>query len=186
MILCASVAVSAAACSTPYGARVRDDARTIERDCDPKKLADAGAAWASVGDSPRSAQYLELAIACGAPESEIFPKLLVVLVRDKQYRSAVLATENHLRLHPGDVRARVVLASLYASVGDGAFARKEYETILRQEPDNAAAHYSLALILRGEQNDPLGADRHFREYLRVAPEGQHAEQVRGLLLESVQ
>jgi tetratricopeptide (TPR) repeat protein len=182
----AAIAASSAACAMPYAAGVRDDAQAIERERNPEKLMAAGDAWMSVGDWARAAQYLELAIACGGPENEIFPKLLGALIRDKQYRGATIAAENHLRLHPTDTAARLVLGSLYASLGEGASARKEYETILRREPDNADAHYSLAVILRGDQKDPLGADQHFREYLRVAPQGVHAEQARGLLLETVQ
>jgi tetratricopeptide (TPR) repeat protein len=181
-----SAVAATPACSFSYGTRVRDDAAILERERDPERLLAAGDAWASVGDSARAAQYYELAVACGAPEARVFPKLLVALIRDKQYRGATIATESHLRLHPADVPARLVLASLYASFGDGPSARKEYESILRKEPDNPDAHYALAMILRGEQGDPLAADRHFREYLRVAPEGPHAEQARGLLLESVQ
>jgi len=182
---CAALAATSAR-AYPYGTRVRDDATVLERERDPERLLSAGDAWASVGDSARAAQYYELAVSCGASEARVFPKLLVVLIRDKQYRGATLAVESHLRQHPTDVPARLVLASLYASFGDGSSARKEYENILRKEPDNPDAHYALAMILRGEQGDPLAADRHFREYLRVAPEGPHAEQARGLLLESIQ
>ena len=186
VVTLALVAASSAACAMPYGSNVRDDAQAIERERNPEKLAAAGDAWTSVGDWARAAQYFELAVACGAPESEIFPKLLGALIRDKQYRGATIAAENHLRLHPTDTAGRIVLASLYASLGEGSSARREYEAVLKREPDNADAHYSLALVLRGDEKDPLGADQHFREYLRVAPQGAHAEQARGLLLETVQ
>jgi tetratricopeptide (TPR) repeat protein len=185
-VICAALAATSVACAMPYGTTVRDEAQAIERERNPEKLAAAGDAWMSVGDWARAAQYFELAIACGAPETQIFPKLLGSLIRDKQYRGATIAAENHLRFHPTDTAARLVLASLYGSLGEGASARKEYEAILKREPDNADAHYSLAVILRGDQKDPLGADQHFREYLRVAPQGAHAEQARGLLLETVQ
>jgi hypothetical protein len=46
------------------------------------------------------------------------------------------------------------------------------------------AHYALAVLSRDE-NDPVGADKHFREYLRLAPNGPHAEEAQASLLESV-
>jgi tetratricopeptide (TPR) repeat protein len=181
-----AVAVASGACTPSSTTHVREEMRVIEREKDPERLTARAEACAAAGDPGRAAQYFELAIACGAPEAKVFPRLLVMLVRDRQYQAAMIATENHVRLRPGDFPARLVMASLYASLGNFASARREYETILEREPENPDAHYSLAVILRDEQGDALRADRHFREYLRLAPDGPHAEQARGLLLESVQ
>ena len=175
----------AGACAPSSGGAMREAARSVERQEDPDKLVLRGEAWASVGEPGRAAQYFELAVVHGASEERIFPHLLVMLIRDKQYQAATIAAENHLRLRPADLRARLVVAGLYASLGNFVSARKEYETILRRDPDNVDAHYSLAVILREEQNEPLLGDQHFREYLRLLPDGPHAEQARGLLLESV-
>jgi tetratricopeptide (TPR) repeat protein len=178
--------LASSACAPSYAPHRRDEMRVIEREKDPERIAERAESWAAAGEPGRAAQYFELAIACGAPEPKIFPRLLVMLVRDRQYQAAMVATENHVRLRPGDFPARLVMASLYASLGNFALARREYETILQREPTNPDAHYSLAVILRDEQGDALQADRHFREYLKLAPEGPHAEQARGLLLQSVQ
>ena len=44
---------------------------------------------------------------------------------------------------------------------------------------------TLAVILRDELHDAVGADRHFREYLRITPTGSHAEEAKGSLLKPV-
>ena len=41
------------------------------------------------------------------------------------------------------------------------------------------------MLLRDEFHDRAGADKHFREYLRVAPDGAHAEEAKGSLLKDV-
>jgi tetratricopeptide (TPR) repeat protein len=49
----------------------------------------------------------------------------------------------------------------------------------------AQAHYLLAVVSRDADNDPLETDRHFREYLRLEPNGQHAEEAKASLLKRV-
>src|SRR5438445_9598355 len=131
-----------AGCAPSNVGHAREGARVVERQEDPEKLAARGEEWAKVGEPGRAAQYFELAIGCGGPEERIFPRLLVMLIRDKQYQAATIAAENHLRLRPTDLRARLVMAGLYASLGSFASARREFETVLRRDPDEWDAHYS--------------------------------------------
>ena len=56
--------------------------------------------------------------------------------------------------------------------------------VLEEEPDDAQAHFALAGLLR-DKGDPIAADHHFREYLRVDPKGPNAEEARGHLLQRV-
>jgi tetratricopeptide (TPR) repeat protein len=46
----------------------------------------------------------------------------------------------------------------------------------------AQAHYLLAVVARDSENDVVEADRHFREYLRIEPNGSHAEEAKSCLL----
>jgi Flp pilus assembly protein TadD len=108
-----------------------------------------------------------------------------MLVRDKQYRAASLAAENHLRKHPADVSLRFVAGTLHASLGDAVSARRDFEEVIAREPSNAEAHYALAVSLRDDKGDLVAADEHFRHYLKLSPDGAHAEEARGLLLSSV-
>jgi hypothetical protein len=55
--------------------------------------------------------------------------------------------------------------------------------VLSAKPEHADAHYSLAVLLRDDLGNHLAADAHFRDYLRLAPRGSHAEEANQSLLE---
>ena len=166
-------------------AKPTEDIRTMREQRDPEKLTRAAEAWAAFGEPGRAAQYFELALENGGNEAKNFPRLIATLIRDKQYRAAVLAAEERLRSHPADASLRFVTGGLHASLGDTVDARREFETVIRAEPSNAEAHYALAVVLREGQRDLAAADLHFRRYLELSPEGPHAEEAKSLLLSQV-
>jgi hypothetical protein len=49
----------------------------------------------------------------------------------------------------------------------------------------AEAHYLLGVVSRDADNDVVAADRHFREYLRLEPNGSHVEEAKSSLLRRV-
>jgi tetratricopeptide (TPR) repeat protein len=153
---------------------LREDLNRAALERDPEKLRKTGESWAALGEPGRAAQYFELAIDNGADEARVFPRRLEMLVRDKQYRAASLAAENHLRKHPADVSLRFVAGTLHASLGDAVSARRDFEEVIAREPSNA-----------DDKGDLVAADEHFRQYLKLSPDGAHAEEARGLLLSSV-
>ena len=102
-----------------------------------------------------------------------------------RYRSAIQHAENQLRKHPDDMRTRYVLGTLYAAVGDERNAHASLEKVVASRPDDPGAHYALAVLARDTESDPVGADLHFREYLRMEPNGAHAEEARASLLKKV-
>jgi len=140
-------------------------------------------AFAEASDYTRAEQYLNLAAANGRDPAEVTPLLIDVCVRDQRYRAALEYAEQRLRRHPRAYRLRYVEASLLSALGDVARAREELEKVLSESPGYADAHFSLALLLRDELGSYSEADRHFREYLRLAPGGAHAEEAGQSLLE---
>ncbi len=154
---------------------------TMANEQSQDKLFDRGRAFAAVGDSTRAEEYLAAALQRGADPAKVIPVLLDVCIRDGRYRSAIFYAENHLRTHPADVPTRFVLGTLYAAIGEGPRAKEHLERVVEAKPNEARAHYALAVLMR-DQQDPVGADRHFREYLRLAPDGSHAEEARASLL----
>ena len=142
-------------------------------------------AFAASGDFTRAEQYLNLAADVGIPREDVVPLLMDVCVRDHRYRAAIQYAEQHLRDHPRDYSLRFVLATLLLATGDPARARDELESVLRAQNEHAEAHYTLAIVLRDDLNDRSRADRHFREYLRLAPGGRHSEQAEESLLKVV-
>ena len=61
----------------------------------------------------------------------------------------------------------------------------EIRRVIDERPAEAEAHFALAVLLRESFKDPVTADLHFREYLRLAPRGGHAEEAEAGLLRSV-
>lgn len=57
--------------------------------------------------------------------------------------------------------------------------------VARPEPLYAQAHYLLGVIARDTDTDVVKADHHFREYLRIEPNGSHAEEAKSSLLTRV-
>jgi tetratricopeptide (TPR) repeat protein len=139
-------------------------------------------ALARMGDYVRAEQYVETARQRGAGDDETVPLLLEVCIRDQRYRSALEHGTSYLKRRPSADAVRLLIATLYAVLGEAEAARRELQILLDRKPDTPQAHYRLALLLRDDLGDPRSADLHFREYLRLAPSGAHAEEVERALL----
>lgn len=139
-------------------------------------------AFERAGDYVRAEQYLSNARSAGAPESEILLRLLRVCIADHRYRDAEQHLEDYVRRHPSKRGARLLLATVHLSLGHNELARRELVRVLRENPNQADAHFALATLLREQGLDYAQADTHFRAYLALDPRGSHAEQARGSLL----
>ena len=181
--LCA--ALLGAGCANKPGAELRSRMAAVELAQEPSEALRKARAFASVDDFTRAEQYLRLAISGGADEREVMPLLVQVCVRDHRYLDAVQHVEGYLKHHPDDHRLRFVLASLEEAVGNHERAHTEYERVLAHQGNNAEVHYALAVLLRDDFASLAQADQHFREYLRLRPSGDHAEEARAALLEVV-
>lgn len=137
------------------------------------------------GDSLRAQQYLLMAQKRGASGAEVLPRLLSLYIADGQHRLAIEHADAYLQRHPRDVRVRELLAALYAAVGYTDQAVKHYEWVVEHEPARAQAHYALASLLRELNAEHVRIDHHFRAYLSLAPQGEHAEEARAGLLEAM-
>ena len=54
--------------------------------------------------------------------------------------------------------------------------------VLKQDPDDADAHYNLGILYEDYIEKPERAKHHYREFLRVAPDGPVAAQVHEWLI----
>ena len=172
-------------CASRDGAALQSSVKHAREDREPRKLLAIGDAFASIGDSVRAAQYYSLAIDSGGDERAIFPRLLEVCIRDRQFRAALSYVENYLRKHPENAKLRFLAGSLYASMDETKLARSQYEAAAAEEPKNSEVRYALAVLSRDHEANPVGADLQFREYLKLEPTGAHAEEARSSLLETV-
>lgn len=187
------LACACAACALPFlgmlgcgpatpAEKAQADMATFKREATTDNLVERGKAFAAIGDTTRAEEYLAAALDQGADPQKVLPMLMQVCVQTGRYRSAIQHAENHLRKHPEDTRTRFVLGTLYAAIGEAKDAKSALETVVHERPDEAKAHYALAVLARDNDNDAVSADRHFREYLRVEPNGSHAEEARASLL----
>ena len=181
-LVLASLTLSTACGPKTPAEKAQADIDTVRSESTADKLLDRGRAFASVGDSTRAEEYLVAALEQGASPKEVLPLLMNVCISAGRYRVAIQYAETHLRKHPDDARTRLVVGTLYAALGENKPARENLELAVEQRPNDPNAHYALAVLARDGDNDLVEADKHFREYLRLDPNGAHAEEAKSSLL----
>ncbi len=182
-----SAALAALGCvSKAKESKVAHDVRVIHEENAPGRLFEKAKQFHSIGDLNRAEQYYSAAMQQGYPENAVLPLLLRVCIQANRFQVAIDYAEPALKKNPGDHRLRLVVASLYSAIGQPAKAREHYQTVLATAPDDATAHYALGVLLRDEFDDRVGADEHFRAYLRLEPDGPHVEEAKASLLKIVQ
>ncbi|MCC6555570.1 MAG: hypothetical protein IT372_21625 [Polyangiaceae bacterium] len=175
-------AIAISGCAADPGAAVVADVNAARAEQSPDKLVERGRAFANVGDHTRAEQYLSAALNAGAPPEVVLPILLKACIAENRFRAAIAYAEPHLTARPSDYRLRFLVASLHASIGETSTALEHLAQVARSKPDYAEVQYAMAVLLRDAEHDLVSADAHFREYLRLDPQGRHAEEARGSLL----
>lgn len=185
ILLSVVFAFSGLGCAAAPANKAQADMATLRRETTIDKLVDRGKAFAMVGDMTRAEEYFTAALEQGANPHEVLPLVLDVCVRTGRYRSAAQHAENQLRKHPDDVSTRFVLGTLYVALGEPRQAREALEKVVEARPNEPKVRYALAVLARDSENDIVEADKQFREYLRLEPDGAHAEEARASLLKRV-
>ena len=153
---------------------------------DPAVLVEQGEAFAGAGDFTRAQQYFAAAIAAGGKSSAILPQLLKACIAGGDLRLAAEYAENELARNPDDAHLRFVTGALQAQIGNRPGARDHLAQAARELRADASVQFSVATFFRDDMQDRIEADPYFREYLRLAPTGEHAAEARGSLMERVQ
>ena len=179
---CLLATVGCATGAAPRRLGTPDRAAEMRRSASAAQLVERGRGFATVGDLTRAEQYLSASLEAGADVRTVLPQLLRVCVAAGRYRVGVEHARRYLREDPSDDRLRFLLGVLEAAVGDRDAALRELQVLLEHRPDDADGHYALAVLLRDDADDIVGADLHFRAYLRLSPEGAHAADARASLL----
>lgn len=174
-----------AGCAPPTAAEsAQKDMQIFNRESTVERLVERGRGFAAVGDYTRAEEYLAAALEQGANPRKVLPQLIEICVHTGKFRSAIQHAENHLRRHPDDVRTRFVAATLHAALNETREAQKQLQTVVEVRPNEAKAYYALGVLAR-DNEDAVAADRNFREYLRLEPNGEHVEEARAALLKKV-
>ncbi|MEZ4220811.1 MAG: tetratricopeptide repeat protein [Polyangiaceae bacterium] len=179
------LALLGVACGSDPSKRLQTARQTSREEQTDDKLIERGKAFAQLGDYTRATQYFERALENGADPKVVLPLLMRAYVESNSYRLAIQVGERQLAKQPQDHALRFLLATLYSAIGDTDSAREHLRQVVRENPSNQEAHYVLAVLLRDKDHDYLGAHQHFSEYLRLSPDGPHADEARGSLLKTV-
>jgi len=174
-----------AACAPSRGERVARDISIVAAERKPDTLLARGLAFAQIGDLTRAEQYLVSALDAGAPAEVVLPKLIDVCIASSHYRAAIEYAAPELQRNPDNASLRFVVAELDASTGDTAAARRELDIVTQAQPLEPAPRFAYARLLRDVIGDPVAADRQFRAYLSLQPNGEHANEARASLLKTV-
>jgi hypothetical protein len=162
------------------------DRREVEQERSTAELVRKGEASSVVGDMTRAEQYFVAALhggAGGARERFIVSRLLMVCVADQRYPVAAEYADDYLRRHPGDLDLAFAAASIHAALGHTERARTLLEALLSKRPAWPEPHFTLASVLRSENDDGALAlaDTHDLAYLKLEPNGPLAEMAKARL-----
>jgi len=147
---------------------------------DSTELFRRGQAAAKQGDSVRAEQYLSMALERGFDDKKVLPIMLEVCLSSNRLRAALNHAERYLRDHPEDQNLRYLVATIQLGLGQTEQAQIALNHLLRTNPKNANAHYLLG-VLESAGSGSTRANQHFLEYLQLAPNGEHAAEVRSRL-----
>ncbi len=104
----------------------------------------------------------------------------LVLAKQGQYRQAVTAYSNSLRLYGGYTNARNNRGLAYLAMGEINFAITDFDEVIRQTPDNASAYYKRGIAL-GRRGDFREAVDSYTQAIRLDPKFAPSYYNRGLL-----
>jgi tetratricopeptide (TPR) repeat protein len=149
---------------------------------DPQVMTEHADAFAENGDFTRAQQYYSAAIAAGGKASVIMPRLLKACIASGDLRLATEYAEQELSKNPDDAHLRFVTGALQAQIGNRPAARRHLSLAASQMKQNAKVQFVVATFFRDDLQDRGEADPYFREYLRLAPNGEHAAEARGSLM----
>ncbi len=146
-----------------------------------EQLFKLGVGYARRGDTVRAEQYISSAKDRGYSESESVAWLVRVAVASARYNSALGYAEPYLRRHPGDWSLRFLIGNIHDALGDSERAKREFERVVREAPNEALPHYRLGILHADSFKHYDAAIPYFQRYLELAPTGRHAAEVRSLL-----
>jgi len=133
---------------------------------------------AASGDDFAAEQYLSAALSAGHPPDRVARELVRVCVQGGRLERALSHARSYVERHPEDWIFHHVVATIEFAKGDAPAARSEVEYVLAEHPEHAESHFLRGIILRDEYADMRGARRALERYLTLAPDGEHASEVR--------
>jgi predicted Zn-dependent protease len=142
-----------------------------------RALFDRGIALTREGDSVRAEQYLAASLREGYDWQVALPLLLRVCLTGSRLRAALNYASPYLKKYPDAVWLRYLVATVYLGLGQPLHAREHLLAIQGQPPYEARTQYLLGQTEWEGFGDATAATRHYREYLRIEPNGPYAREI---------
>lgn len=174
-LLAASLLLAACGASPPDAEEpAPDPLESVEA----QELYRRGMLLAQAGDLGRAEQYLAASMERGMDPQRVVPALLGVCVEASRLVAALDYAEPYLAQNPGEWSLRLLVANIRMGLGQHQRAREELHQVVRDAPDEPQAHYFLGVLERDAFEDEDAAREHFRQYLALAPDGEHQAEAR--------
>jgi tetratricopeptide (TPR) repeat protein len=139
-----------------------------------------GTAYMDLKQWDKAQSTLRQAIEVNDKAVQAYLALGEVYRQQKQYSEAEKVLQDGLKIDPRSWQARFELGRVYWDKGDIVKAGPEVGRALQLKPDFAEAHLLAGnILLRARQ--PENALVEFKEYLRLAPEGEFAKQAKEMV-----
>lgn len=136
--------------------------------------------WEDEGQLDRAAEAYRTMLMAAGPRAEMHFALADVLYRANDLAAARERYYAALEVDEDYVEARASLGCVLAEMGDLELAAATFTGALQYHPDFADVHYHLANTL-DRLGRPEEAVRHFKTFLKLAPESPWAEAARDRL-----
>jgi len=115
------------------------------------------------GDSERAQNEARIALKA-KPDSELAILTLAQVMQDKT--EAARSLDNFLRRYPDARNVRIAYARMLVEKKQYAKARSEFETLIKEQPQDLASLYALG-VLSLQTNDLQAAENYLTTYLKV-------------------
>ena len=101
------------------------------------------------------------------PDSQIVTRLSEIAWSTKDQRKALAVLSNWIAKHPDDFGMRLRYASYLTATADQAGARKEFEFLLTQQPENLTILNNLSWLI--QKDDPARSLKLISQAAKIAP-----------------
>lgn len=105
-------------------------------------------------------------------------KLGNIYMDSGRFPGAIDAYRKALELDPKNVNVRVDMGTCYRYSGRPDRAVEEYRKALKHDPNHLYGHKNLGIVLAFDLGDRAGGIRELETYLKLAPPGPEASEVR--------
>jgi tetratricopeptide (TPR) repeat protein len=144
-----------------------------------------GGSQAAKKDFLAAEEAFKKAIAMRPDSPEPYNALANVYNAERKFDEAAKMTEEAAKRvgaggAGGDADSLFNQGVIFWNAGKIPDAKKQFEGAVKLNPNMADAHYWLGMALLNEGNLPSAAE-HFESYVNLAPDGQYADQAKGVL-----